>query len=135
MRAVIYFTIIIALFIAAYFIFFKPQEKAEKAEDLIYEQPMQKGAVRTIQIEAKTMLQALYQKEAAYHAMNGAYTDDIGELSYMLSGRYYELTVRSATADAFIAEARGNIDNDITEDVWRIDHNGKLTNIVDDVSN
>ena len=49
-------------------------------------------------------------------------------------GKYYKLSILKADGNGFVAEARGNIDNDATEDIWQIDESGRLENTVDDVT-
>jgi type IV pilus assembly protein PilA len=87
------------------------------------------------QSEAKTNLGGIYTSEIAYKAEYDKYEGVIGSLDWAASGstRYIYL-ITAADTTMFTAEASGNIDNDTTNDVWRIDETKQLANSTNDVS-
>ena len=108
---------------------------------------------RAKQTEAKSNLVAIHTGEIAYFAENNGYLDDFNAIGFAVSGAsqryYYELgnansgtlpagctasTLDTVSATGFIAVAIGNIDGDATCDVWTINEQKVLTNVVNDVS-
>ena len=105
------------------------------------------------QIEAKNNLVAIHTGEIAYFAEYNGYVDDFNAIGFSVTGTsqryYYELgkassgtlplgcsesTLDNVTPNGFIAVAIGNIDGDPTCDVWTIDDQKTLTNVINDVS-
>lgn len=108
---------------------------------------------RAKQTEAKSNLVAIHTGEIAYFAENNGYLDDFNAIGFAVSGAsqryYYELgnansgtlpagctasTLDTVSATGFVAVAIGNIDGDATCDVWTINEQKVLTNVVNDVS-
>jgi len=113
------------------------------------------------QSEAKTNLKGLFVVEMEYYGDNGRYSDSFEDLAWAPvthtteSGPAYcyylgeyevypgecggmpEQYSTEAWADdeSFRAIAIGNIDSDDTPDVWAIDSENNLVNLVDDVRN
>ncbi len=108
---------------------------------------------RAKQTEAKSNLVAIHTSEISYFAENNGFIDDFNAIGFGVSGSsqryYYELgnanlgtlpsgctasTLDVVSASGFTAVAIGNIDGDATCDVWTIDDQKVLTNVVNDVS-
>lgn len=109
---------------------------------------------RAKQSEAKANLVHIHTAEMAYFAENNGYVDDFNAIGFGITGSsqryYYELgnassgtlpagctasTLDYVSPTGFKAVATGNIDGDATCDVWTIDENKTLVNVVNDVSN
>ncbi len=105
------------------------------------------------QTEAKNNLVAIHTGEIAYFAEYNGYVDDFNAIGFSVTGTsqryYYELgkassgnlppgctpsTLDNVTPNGFMAVAIGNIDGDPTCDVWTIDDQKTLTNVINDVS-
>jgi type IV pilus assembly protein PilA len=107
------------------------------------------------QSEAKVNLGSIFVAEIAYFGENNHYADNFDHLEWQPEGLHYayflpgqDLQPRDGlafkippdepearpmvTVDAFKVVAVGNIDNDETLDVWVIDQNKNLRNLVDD---
>lgn len=108
---------------------------------------------RAKQTEAKNNLVAIHTAEIAYFAEHNSYIDDFNAIGFAVSGSsqryYYELgkasagtlppgcstsTLDSVSSTGFVAVAIGNIDSDATCDVWTIDQDKVLKNVINDVS-
>ncbi len=108
---------------------------------------------KTKQVEAKNNLVAIHTGEIAYFAENNSYIDDFNAIGFGITGatqRYYyklgkaslgtpppgctETGLDKVSATEFVAVAIGNIDGDSTCDVWTIDQDKVLKNVVNDVS-
>ncbi|MBN2542753.1 hypothetical protein JXI42_07775 [bacterium] len=134
MKGVIIFLLFIIALLIVYFVFFKPEEAAETETEKVFTQPYQKGALKTKQLEAKQLLSAICQQQAMHQAQHGEYSRDIKQLQRLSRGKYYTLSIVRADANGYLAEARANLDNDKTEDVWQMDENCRIKNIVDDAT-
>ena len=105
------------------------------------------------QTEAKNNLVAIHTGEIAYFAEYNGYVDDFNAIGFSVTGTsqryYYELgkassgnlppgctasTLDNVTSSGFLAVAIANIDGDPTCDVWTIDDQKTLTNVINDVS-
>ncbi len=105
------------------------------------------------QTEAKNNLVAIHTWEMAYFAEYNGYVDDFNAIGFSVTGTsqryYYELgkassgnlppgcpasTLDNVTSNGFMAVAIANIDGDPTCDVWTIDDQKTLTNVINDVS-
>ena len=108
-----------------------------------------------LQAEAKANLGAIYISEIAYFAEHNNYGSTFEELYWLPDGSTnyayfigddvvqaanggpyslpYEVNV-DVRLNGFAAAAVGNIDNDDTLDVWIIDENKNLNNIINDLS-
>ncbi len=105
------------------------------------------------QTEAKNNLVAIHTGEIAYFAEYNGYVDDFNAIGFSVTGTsqryYYELgkassgtlppgctasTLDNVTPNEFLAVAIANIDGDPTCDVWTIDDQKTLTNVINDVS-
>jgi type IV pilus assembly protein PilA len=92
------------------------------------------------QSEAKANLGAIFTSETSYKAEKDTYTQRVSGgvtvLDWAPTGttRYVYSVLDSLTSTLFTAEASGNIDNDATLDVWRIDQMRTLTNTQNDVT-
>jgi len=112
-----------------------------------------KYQARAKQSEAKNNLVAIHTSEMAYFAEKNTYVDDFDAIGFAIMGSsrlyYYELgtsssgtlppgctasTLDSVSATGFTAAATGNIDGDATCDVWTIDENKTLLNVMNDVA-
>ncbi len=113
---------------------------------------------RAKQSEAKINLAAIYTAQAIYFAEQNVYGETFGQIGFALAGTSETSTARyryilgsdaigaeldgcSLPADAtttpsagFTAFAVGNIDGDVTCDVWSIDQDKNLENSTNDVS-
>ncbi|RMH06731.1 MAG: prepilin-type N-terminal cleavage/methylation domain-containing protein [Nitrospirae bacterium] len=108
---------------------------------------------RAKQTEAKTNLVAIHTGEIAYFAENNTYIDDFNAIGFAVTGSsqryYYELgkaksgklppgctasTLDQVSPTGFTAVAIGNIDGDPTCDVWTINEQKTLVNVINDVS-
>ena len=106
------------------------------------------------QSEAKRNLVAIHTGEIAYFAEHNNYIDDFNAIGFSVTGSsqryYYELgnassgtlppgctasTLDNVSSSGFKAAAIGNIDGDATCDVWTIDDQKNLVNVINDVSN
>ena len=118
-----------------------------------------KYQAKSRQSEAKINLKGLFTSEAAYFSERGSYADrftDIGweptagpkgknSYTFYLTpneklpvGSQQLLpseTVPFVENDKYLAVAVGNIDSDPTLDVWAINQDGNLQNLINDVSN
>lgn len=112
-----------------------------------------KYQARAKQAEAKNNLVALHTGEIAYFAENNGYVDDFNAIGFGVTGSsqryYYELgkassgtlppgctasTLDGVSNSTFTAVAIANIDGDSTCDVWTINEDKSLVNVVNDVS-
>jgi len=108
---------------------------------------------RAKQSEAKANLVYIHTAEMAYFAEYNGYLDDFNAIGFGVTGSsqryYYELgkshsgtlppgctasTLDMVSSSGFKAVAIGNIDGDPTCDVWTIDDQKNLVNVVNDVS-
>jgi type IV pilus assembly protein PilA len=108
---------------------------------------------RAKQTEAKSNLVAIHTGQIAYFAENNGYIDDFNAIGFAVSGAsqryYYKLgnatagtlpagctvpALDNVSPTGFTAVAIGNIDGDATCDVWTINEDKVLTNVVNDVS-
>lgn len=86
------------------------------------------------QAEARVNLGAIYVTQTIYYVENDTYAGAIANLDWTALGQTrYSYAIVGGNATSFSAEASGNIDNDATTDVWRIDQNKNLTNVQNDV--
>ena len=96
---------------------------------------LEKYLKRARQTEAKTNLSAIYTAQKIYFTLHQFYADDINELDLSLvQGDPYTFTIQEASKNAFKAQAKGNIDDDDALDIWTIDQDKNLFNIIDDVT-
>jgi type IV pilus assembly protein PilA len=91
------------------------------------------------QAEAKANLGAIFTSETSYKAEKDVYvtrvSGAVSVLDWAPTGTTkYVYSILNATSTLFTAEASGNIDNDATLDVWRIDQTRTLTNTQNDVT-
>jgi len=106
------------------------------------------------QSQAKTMLDQAYQQQMTYQMMNGVYAESLEDLDFEPSNRLYAVhfgfdvvpnaegedyylpvgVETIAREDEFVIVAVGNIDGDPTLDVWTIDQDRRMENVVDDSS-
>jgi prepilin-type N-terminal cleavage/methylation domain-containing protein len=92
-------------------------------------------SAKSRQVEAKTNLGAIYMSQMAYRAEYDIYAAVLGSLDWAPAGSTkYAYGIIAATANAFSAEASGNIDADASIDVWIIDQSKTLTNTANDAS-
>ena len=84
--------------------------------------------------EAKTNLGSIFTSQITYYGEEDTYASSIENLGWAPEGKtYYSYSIVEATATQFIARAEANIDKDPTLDVWEIDGNRQLSNVVNDV--
>ena len=91
---------------------------------------------RSKQTEAKVSLSAVYTAQKIYFATNQAYADSLGKLDLELeSGKRsrYEITL-TGDSSSFTANVRGNLDDDTALEIWTIDQNKNLQNIMNDIT-
>ncbi len=112
-----------------------------------------KYQARAKQSEAKANLVAIHTSEMAYFAEKNTYVDDFNAIGFAVTGSsqlyYYELgsssfgtlppgctasTLDNVSDTGFTAAATANIDGDSTCDVWTIDQDKKLENVMNDVA-
>jgi len=93
-----------------------------------------KYLVRSRQTEAKANLMAIYTAEKIHYASNRSYTSNLQLLGIELQ-QANSLYRYSAVEDgaSFTITASGNIDDDVTEDIWTINQNKELVNTTNDV--
>ena len=91
---------------------------------------------RARQEDARVQLTAIRQAQEIYKLQYTTYTNQIALLSgwKTTSGRY-TFSVTAFGPATFAAQATGNIDGDVTQDVWTMDQDGNLLNTTDDVRN
>ena len=95
---------------------------------------LEKYLKRARQTEAKTNLSAIYTAQKIYFTLHQSYAEDINELDLSLvQGDPYTFTMEASTI-TFKAQAEGNIDDDDALDIWTIDQDKNLFNIIDDVT-
>ena len=92
----------------------------------------------------KAQLMAIRQAEEAYKLQYGTYCGSLATLGYTPPavqpwsaggmGNKYTYSITASSATTFTAQASGDIDRDPTVDVWTIDQDGTLTNVVNDVT-
>jgi Tfp pilus assembly protein PilE len=84
---------------------------------------------RSKQVEGSASLRLLFEAEQKWHAQHHRYggRDEVGYVGVGPQQRYV-VTVISADADTFVAEAVGT--GDMRDDVWRIDQTGKPVHTV-----
>lgn len=108
-----------------------------------------------LRAEAQTNLDLIFRGEVSYHGENNTYGHTFDDIAFYPSGdrRYayflegqtiqpnltlpYQLPADlnlSVTLSGFNAVAVGNIDCDDTLDVWQIDQDRTLVNLVDDLT-
>ena len=105
------------------------------------------ATVRTKQSEAKLILKQIYVNQRTYRQGNilTTYYNPGGPASSATPNAFSEIWVEImpgaiytynmvATPNTFTATATANIDDDATVDTWTIDHNGTLTNTINDVT-
>jgi type IV pilus assembly protein PilE len=89
-------------------------------------------------------LMALAQTEEMYRLRWGRYTDTMSQLTaigwvntaHTDATHLYSISFPvAATATAFTAQASGNIDGDVTNDVWQISESCTLIKVTDDLTN
>ena len=102
-----------------------------------------RSTTKSKQSEAKQILKQVYVMQRAYrqeynaYCLNGVTADattpnafaQIG-VDIMASARYSYAMV--ATVNTFTCTATGNLDDDVTNDVWTINQTGALVNTTDD---
>lgn len=102
---------------------------------------------KTKQSEAKLILKQIYVNERTYfqQVIPSGYFIPAGPASAatptafqaiwvdIMPGAAYTYTI-VGTATTFTATATANIDDDATIDTWTIDHNGVMTNTINDVT-
>ncbi|UCD65166.1 MAG: prepilin-type N-terminal cleavage/methylation domain-containing protein [Candidatus Zixiibacteriota bacterium] len=88
------------------------------------------ATTKSKQSEAKQLLKQIYTMERAYRQEFNTYIADFNTIGVEIQPTArYAYTFLVCTADAFTVEARGNLDDDPTEDVWTIDQDGLLVNV------
>ncbi len=105
-----------------------------------------KASTKTKQSEAKTILKQIYVNQRAYRqqSQNNTYFITAEVASKDNPDAFNEIWVQvmttcrysfsiAATPNTFVATARGNIDDDVIEDVWTITDAGILDNPTNDV--
>ena len=105
-----------------------------------------KASTKSKQSEAKLVLKQIYVNQRAYKqtiansyfitgaTASSATPDAFNEIQVQLmDGARYAYTI-AATADAFVATATGNIDDDGINDIWTINNAGDLINTSDDAN-
>jgi type IV pilus assembly protein PilA len=87
------------------------------------------------QAEAKSNLGAIYTSQIAFRAERDRYAQTIsGTLDWAPAGSTrYAYTLGGGTTAQFTANATSNIDTDPTIDVWLIDEDKALSNVINDV--
>ena len=88
------------------------------------------------QVEARNTLGHIFTMELCYHGEEDTFQalTNIG-WHPMIGATRYSYTVLNWNTTAFIAQATGNIDNDITIDIWQIDQEKQLVNPTNDLTN
>lgn len=90
--------------------------------------------VKARQQDAKAQLMAIRQAQEIYKLQYGGYTNNTGLLSNWLPTlNRYTFSITAATPATFTAQGSGNIDGDVTIDVWQINEAGAMTNPTNDV--
>lgn len=103
------------------------------------------------QSEAKNTLKTIFNLQQKYLNKNNMYAEDINELDFNPKSMMYTYAFnKKKVADAdieipkegFIAVAEsqhpsgpGGLDNDLVQDVWVINHKGRLINVINDCTN
>ncbi|MCB2230708.1 prepilin-type N-terminal cleavage/methylation domain-containing protein [bacterium] len=102
------------------------------------------ATTRSKQSEAKQILKQIYTMARTYRQANNTYVT--GDATpQVANGAFPELGVEimgsaiysydyQPQADAFVATATANLDDDATDDVWQIDETGDLQNTTNDVT-
>lgn len=88
-------------------------------------------AKRSEQADVRTQLKCIRDAQESYRSSHGTYTADATRLANWKQGtKKYHFSIRYADSAGFIAEAKGDLNNDkIYDDRWTIDHNGRLANV------
>ena len=105
------------------------------------------STTKTKQSEAKLILKQIYVNERTYRqqSMMNSYYIPAGPASAAAPNAFNAIWIEvmttckysfsiAGTANTFTATATGNIDDDPTIDTWTMDHNGVLTNTINDVT-
>ena len=105
------------------------------------------ASTKTKQSEAKLILKQIYVNQRTYKqqaggvycvpggAASAAAPDAFADIwiEIMPEARYSYTIVSADPSTQFVATATGNIDDDATDDIWTIDHDGNLVNTTNDV--
>lgn len=91
--------------------------------------------VRSRQTEAKANLMAIFTAQKIFYASNQQYASTLEELGIEISQGDAKYTYSiNADGSSFLATAKGNIDDDDTEDTWTINQGKTLQNTRNDVT-
>lgn len=105
-----------------------------------------KASTKSKQSEAKLILKQVYVNQRAFRQQNlanqyyltGATASAANPNAFseiwveIMVPCKYSFTI-AGTVNTFVCTAEGNIDDDATLDTWTIDHDGVLTNTINDV--
>ena len=92
-------------------------------------------------VEAKMQLKAIHDRQVAYQAQNLTYSSDLEEVGYEAQptikedgGSYYKYSIVESSQTSFKARAEAvvDFDNDGQLNVWEIDQDKKLREVVKD---
>jgi hypothetical protein len=90
---------------------------------------------KTKQAEARNNLGHIFTLEVSYYGEANTFHTLTG-IGWRADGRTrYSYTVLNWSVTAFVAQATGNIDSDVTVDLWQINQRKELTNLMNDVMN
>lgn len=130
--------LLIAVAIAIYivyenFIAMKSKELTEKVEDKVFEERYDQSKYAK-QSEAKILAQEIRRKQEEYMVGTGEYISDARMLKPVIQtkGRY-DIRVKYADNNTYVVVIEGNIDNDLTLDVWEVTPN-EIRHIIDDIT-
>jgi len=88
------------------------------------------------QTEARTNLGYIWTMEIAYHGTKDTFQTLAGiDWHAPIGPNRYHYTVLNWSTSSFTSQATGNIDTDVTVDLWQINQSKELTNPTNDVFN
>jgi prepilin-type N-terminal cleavage/methylation domain-containing protein len=103
-----------------------------------------RSTTKSKQSEAKQLLKQIYVMQRAYrqefnsYCLNGATASAAAPTGFarlgvdIMATSRYTYTMTSATANAFVCTATGNLDDDAAIDTWTMNQTGALVNTIDD---
>jgi len=97
----------------------------------------QRMILRAKQTEAQNNLRSIYTGQKLFFLTNGSYSNDLTKIDITLPPGdqtiyNYDLTI-SEDEQSYTVTAEGNLDSDGALDVWTIDQDNILKQIVDDI--
>lgn len=88
---------------------------------------------KALATEARANLHQLFKLELSYQGEYGSYTNNLNDIGFKVTpDMRYSYEVYSVWPGGFSARALGNLDSDLTFDVWAVDQTGSLRHVTVD---